>query len=137
MIQLPYNFILVMFTEMFPSVLICLKSGKNNGHLTLRRVHRAHSDLDSCDNAEVLVLKQRCNKRSAYTERPTPPLVEGKAPLLKHVHVKERTNILGINLEETEAKNHCIGGAQQQFNRTIDRRADRVLRHWTVTAVVE
>jgi hypothetical protein len=35
------------------------------------------------------VLKLRCNKRSAYTERPTPPLVGG--PISEHVHVQERT----------------------------------------------
>jgi hypothetical protein len=29
----------------------------------------------------------RCNKLGAYTEKPTPPLVEEEAPHQKHVHI--------------------------------------------------
>jgi hypothetical protein len=31
---------------------------------------------------DILMLELRCNKRSAYTERLTPPLVEKGAPFL-------------------------------------------------------
>jgi hypothetical protein len=45
---------------------------------------------------------RRCNKRTAYTERPTFPLVEEEAPFLnKYVHVQERTKILTIDVDET------------------------------------
>jgi hypothetical protein len=40
-----------------------------------------------CDSANILVLKLRYNKRSASTERPTPPLVGDEVPFLKPVHV--------------------------------------------------
>jgi hypothetical protein len=36
----------------------------------------------SSQSANDLVLKLRRNKRSAYTEKPTPPLFEEEAPLL-------------------------------------------------------
>jgi hypothetical protein len=46
------------------------------------------------------VLKLRCNKRSASTERPTLPLVEDEATILKHVHAFERKNFVQ-RLDET------------------------------------
>jgi hypothetical protein len=48
-----------------------------------------------------LWLKIRCNKRSASTERPTPPLVGEEAPFLKHVFVYERKRSLVKCLYET------------------------------------
>jgi hypothetical protein len=65
--------------------------------------------------ADMLVLKLRCNKRSAYTERPTPPSPK------RRPHFETRTclgeNILVMDLEETEARNDCAGEGQQQFDR--------------------
>jgi hypothetical protein len=39
------------------------------------------------------MLKLLCNKRNAYTERPTPPLVEEEAPFLNNTCVGENKNL--------------------------------------------
>jgi hypothetical protein len=67
------------------------------------------------------VLKLRCNKRSAYIERPTLLRRRGGS-ISKCAHVLERTKILLMCLEETKVGNDCAGKGQQQFNRPIDRR---------------
>jgi hypothetical protein len=44
----------------------------------------------------MLVLKLRCNKHSASTVRPTPPLVEEEAPFLKKTtYMSRRKKYLG------------------------------------------
>jgi hypothetical protein len=45
-------------------------------------VHKVHRDLDAVTARILLLLKLRCNKRSAYTERPTLPLVEEEASFI-------------------------------------------------------
>jgi hypothetical protein len=63
----------------------------------------------------ILVLKLRCNKHKAYIERPTRPSSKTR-PHSKDAHTQERTKILAMDLEETEARNDCAGEGQQQFN---------------------
>jgi hypothetical protein len=74
-------------------------------------MHRAHSDLDSV-RADILVLKLRCNKRSAYIERPTPPSSK------RRPHFETRTCLgenkyLGHGSRGTEARNDCAGEGQK------------------------
>jgi hypothetical protein len=66
------------------------------------------------------VLKLRCNKRSASTERPTPPLVEEDAPFLKKSTYEAEKKSCSKVSTRPEAKKDCAGEAQQQFNRLID-----------------
>jgi hypothetical protein len=71
------------------------------------------------------VLKLRCNKSSASTEGPTPPLVEEEASFL-NTHMSRREKIWVIDLEETEARNDCAGEDPQQSNRPTDQPASQV-----------
>jgi hypothetical protein len=51
-------------------------------------MHRVHHDLDALKaRIYVLMLKVRCNKHSAYTERPTPSPPPRGGPVSKHEHV--------------------------------------------------
>jgi hypothetical protein len=43
-------------------------------------------------------------QQSAYTGRLTPPLVKEKTPLLKDVHVYKKTEILVMDLDETQSQ---------------------------------
>jgi hypothetical protein len=72
-------------------------------------VRRVHSE-----SADILVLKLRCNKLSAYIEIPAPPSSK------RRPHFETRT-CLGENKTlfmdlETEARNDCAGEGQQRFN---------------------
>jgi hypothetical protein len=82
-----------------------------------QRVHRAHSDLD----AVTARVYSRCNKRSAYTERPTPPLVEEEAPFLNTYMSRREQKSWSWVSRRPEARNDCAGEGQQQFNRPTDR----------------
>jgi hypothetical protein len=67
--------------------------------------------------SRVRVLKPRCDISVAYTERPTPPLVEKEASLLnKYMFRREQKSWSWISMRP-EAKNDCAGEGQQQFNR--------------------
>jgi hypothetical protein len=72
-----------------------------------------------CDSADILVQKLRGNKRSAYTERPTPPLVEKEAAFLNTYMCKREQKSWSWILRRPEAKNDCAGEDQQHFDRTI------------------
>jgi hypothetical protein len=85
-----------------------------------QKEHRAHGDLDSCESADILVLKLRCNKHSAYTERPTPPLVEEETLLLSTYMSGGEQKSWSWTSTRPKAKNDCAGKAQQQFNRPTD-----------------
>jgi hypothetical protein len=61
------------------------------------------------------MLKLRCNKRSAYTEKPTPPSSKRRHHFETRTCLGQNNNLV-IDLEETEDKNDCAGECQQQFN---------------------
>jgi hypothetical protein len=46
-----------------------------------------------CDSADILVLKLRCNKRSAYTERPAPPSSKRRPNFQTHACLRENKNL--------------------------------------------
>jgi hypothetical protein len=70
--------------------------------------------------ADILVLKLRCNKRNAYTERPTPPSPKRRPHFEARTRLGENKNLV-MDLEETEARNDCAGEGQQRLNRPTDR----------------
>jgi hypothetical protein len=45
------------------------------------------------------ILKLRCNKRSAYSERPTPSPRRRGGPPCKHVHIEEGKKVLFMDLD--------------------------------------
>jgi hypothetical protein len=70
-------------------------SGTTDTHATIGELSEAMFFMQSVPTAykgtsDILVLKLWCNKRSIFTERPTPPFVEEEAPFPKHVHTLER-----------------------------------------------
>jgi hypothetical protein len=77
------------------------------------------------------VLKQRRNKRSAYTGRPIPPLVEEKATLLNTYMCRREQKFWPWIWTRPEAKNNCAGEGQQQFNR--DRPTNFIVVQGSVT----
>jgi hypothetical protein len=76
-----------------------------------RRAHSAHRDLD------ILVLKLRCNKHSASTERPTLRLVK-EEPHFSNTYMSKRENKSWSKVSTRPGvKNDCAGEGQQQFYR--------------------
>jgi hypothetical protein len=69
--------------------------------------HGARNQESLCWRGPATILqslpKLRRNERSAYTERPTPPLAEGKVPLL-NTYMAGRENILVIDLDKTRSQ---------------------------------
>jgi hypothetical protein len=79
-----------------------------------------NQSAERCDSADILVLKLLCNERSAYTERPTPPLVKEEAPLLNTcMSRREQKSWSPISILP-EARNDCAGENQQQLNRPAE-----------------
>jgi hypothetical protein len=72
-------------------------------------------------NGVQLLLKLRCNKRSAYTERPTPPLIEEEAQLLNTYMSRREQNSWPWISTRPEARNDYAGEGRQQFNRSTYR----------------
>jgi hypothetical protein len=69
-----------------------------------QRMHKVHSHLCR-DSADIFVLKLRCNKRSAYTERRRKtPLSSKRKPNSETRVCLGKNRNLATDLEETEAR---------------------------------
>jgi hypothetical protein len=77
--------------------------------------------------ADILVLKLRCHKCSAYAERPPPPLVEEEVPL--YASRREQKSWSWISTWP-KARNDCAGEGRQQFNRPTYRPLSQDLDFW-------
>jgi hypothetical protein len=60
---------------------------------TWTRKYLTKTAMDNRQSKDILILTLRCNKSSAYTERPTPPLVKEVAPLVNTYVCRRRKNL--------------------------------------------
>jgi hypothetical protein len=73
-------------------------------------MHRVHTDLDTV-TADILVLKLRCVKRSAYIERPSPHSSKRRPHF--EIRACPGENILFMDFKEAEVRNNSAGEGQQ------------------------
>jgi hypothetical protein len=74
------------------------------------------------------------NKRSAYIERPTPPLVEEDAPFGNRYLSRKEHKPWSLISTRPEAKSDCAVEDQQEFSLPTDRPEDdteRLVKGWT------